>query len=35
LLKYVTTKSFMPFIIYRVLLGTTLLVLLSTGVINP
>ncbi|MEI7540427.1 MAG: undecaprenyl-diphosphate phosphatase [Actinomycetes bacterium] len=35
LLKYVTTKSFMPFIIYRILLGTTVLVLLSAGVINP
>ena len=35
LLKYVTTKSFMPFIIYRIILGTTLLVLLSVGVINP
>jgi len=35
LLKFVTTKSFMPFIIYRVLLGSTLLVLLTFGVINP
>jgi len=35
LLKYVTTKSFMPFIIYRVILGSTILVLLSVGVINP
>jgi len=35
LLKYVTTKSFMPFIIYRIILGSTLLVLLSAGVINP
>ena len=35
LLKFVTTKSFMPFIVYRVLLGSTLLVLLATGVINP
>ena len=35
LLKFVTTRSFMPFIIYRVVLGSTLLVLLSTGVINP
>ena len=35
LLRYVTTKSFMPFIIYRIILGTTLLVLLSVGVINP
>lgn len=34
LLKFVSTKSFMPFIVYRVLLGTTLLVLLSTGVIS-
>lgn len=35
LLKYVTTKSFMPFVIYRVILGSTLLVLLSLGIINP
>lgn len=35
LLKFVATKSFMPFVIYRVLLGTTVLVLLSSGVINP
>ena len=35
LLKFVTTKSFLPFIIYRVLLGSILLVLLSTGTINP
>ena len=34
LLKFVSTKSFMPFIIYRIILGTTLLILLSTGVIN-
>ena len=34
LLKFVQTKSFMPFIIYRVLLGSTLLVLLATGVIK-
>jgi len=34
LLKFVTTRSFMPFIIYRIVLGTTVLVLLSTGVIN-
>ena len=35
LLKFVTTKSFMPFIIYRIALGTTILVLLSAGIINP
>ena len=34
LLKYVTTKSFKPFIIYRIGLGSLLLVLLSTGVIK-
>ena len=35
LLKFVTTRSFMPFIIYRITLGTTVLVLLSAGIINP
>ena len=35
LLKFVTTRSFMPFIIYRIALGTTVLVLLSAGIINP
>ena len=35
LLKFVATKSFMPFVIYRVLLGTTVLILLSSRVINP
>ena len=34
LLKFVATKSFMPFIIYRVILGSTLLILLVTGVIS-
>ena len=34
LLKFVSTKSFLPFIIYRVVLGTTLLVLLATGIIS-
>jgi undecaprenyl-diphosphatase len=34
LIKFVMTKSFMPFIIYRIGLGSTLLVLLATGVIN-
>lgn len=34
LMKFVQTKSFMPFVIYRVLLGTTLLVLLATGAIS-
>ena len=34
LMKYVQSKSFMPFVIYRVLLGTLLLILLSTGVVT-
>ena len=33
LLKFVSTKSFAPFIIYRIGLGSLLLVLLATGVI--
>lgn len=35
LLKFVTTKSFAPFIIYRVFLGTTVLALLASGVLQP
>jgi undecaprenyl-diphosphatase len=31
LLKFVTTKSFMPFIIYRIALGALVMVLLATG----
>jgi len=34
LMNYVQTKSFMPFVIYRLLLGTLLLILLSTGAIS-
>jgi undecaprenyl-diphosphatase len=34
LLKFVATKSFMPFIIYRVILGSTILMLLATGIIS-
>ena len=34
LLKFVATKSFRPFIIYRVALGSVLLILLATGVIS-
>lgn len=34
LMKYIQTKSFMPFVIYRVLLGTLLLCLLQTEVIT-
>ena len=34
LLKFVTTKSFMPFIVYRIALGTLIFILLGTGVIS-
>jgi undecaprenyl-diphosphatase len=34
LLKFVSTKSFRPFIIYRVTLGSLILILLATGVIS-
>lgn len=34
LLKFVSTKSFMPFIIYRIALGTLILILLGAGVIS-
>jgi len=34
LMKYVQSKSFMPFVIYRVSLGTLLLIFLLTGVIT-
>ena len=34
LLKFVSTKSFMPFIVYRVILGSILFILLATGVIS-
>jgi undecaprenyl-diphosphatase len=35
LMKYISTHSFLPFVIYRIALGTTLLVLLSANVIQP
>lgn len=35
LMAYISKRSFLPFVIYRVLLGSTLLVLLSMGVIDP
>lgn len=34
LLKFVSTKSFAPFIIYRIALGSILLIMLATGVIS-
>ncbi|KDA05702.1 UDP-diphosphatase [Microbacterium sp. CH12i] len=32
-MKWISTHSFLPFVIYRILLGATLLILLGTGVI--
>lgn len=35
LMRYISTHSFLPFVIYRLALGTVLLVLLSVGVLAP
>lgn len=35
LMRYISTRSFLPFVIYRVVLGTVLLILLGAGVIDP
>jgi len=35
LLRYVATRSYAPFVIYRVVLGGAVLVLLATGVLTP
>lgn len=35
LMRYLQTRSFLPFVIYRVLLGSALMVGLATGVIDP
>jgi len=35
LLRYVSTRSYTPFVIYRVVLGGATLILLSTGVLTP
>ncbi len=34
-MKFITTKSFMPFVYYRVVLGLVLIVLVSMGVLSP
>jgi len=34
LMAYISKRSFLPFVIYRILLGTTLLILLSLGILN-
>ena len=35
LMRYISTRSFLPFVIYRLVLGSALLVALSSGVIDP
>ncbi|MDJ1135624.1 undecaprenyl-diphosphate phosphatase [Streptomyces iconiensis] len=34
-MRWISTRSFMPFVIYRVLLGILLFVLIATGVLSP
>jgi undecaprenyl-diphosphatase len=35
LMRYISTHSFLPFVIYRLLLGGTLIALLSLGILQP
>jgi undecaprenyl-diphosphatase len=34
LMKYISTHSFMPFVVYRIALGLAVIVLLSTGILQ-
>lgn len=34
-MKYISRGSFMPFVIYRVVLGVVIIVLLSMGILDP
>ena len=34
LMKYISTHSFLPFVVYRILLGVAVIVLLSTGILQ-
>ena len=34
-MKFITTKSFMPFVIYRIALGVTVLALIWFGLLDP
>ena len=34
-MRYISTRSFMPFVIYRVILGVVIFVLVATGVLTP
>lgn len=35
LMRYISTRSFLPFVIYRILLGGVLIALLLTGILQP
>jgi undecaprenyl-diphosphatase len=35
LMRYISTRSFMPFVVYRIALGIVLMVLLATNVLQP
>lgn len=35
LMRYISTRSFLPFVIYRILLGAVLIALLLTGILQP
>ncbi|UNZ20568.1 UDP pyrophosphate phosphatase [Streptomyces sp. 891-h] len=34
-MKFISTRSFMPFVIYRILLGLALFALMAAGVLSP
>lgn len=34
-MKFISNKSFMPFVIYRILLGVALFALIGAGVLAP
>jgi undecaprenyl-diphosphatase len=34
LMKFISTRTFTPFVIYRIVLGSALLIALATGVIS-
>jgi undecaprenyl-diphosphatase len=34
-MRFITTRSFMIFVVYRVLLGITIFILVATGTLSP
>jgi undecaprenyl-diphosphatase len=34
-MKFISTRSFMPFVYYRIILGIALFILVSVGVLSP